>query len=168
MTYMQIESMIKNESYGSIRCIWYCNPKFYFAIGFIPFSNDQDVLTFIEDVKGFNAINIYVEHNVDIHEITDDEVEQINVENVNAFVHGVNDQVSLNDVEADVNVHDNRAGVIVDDDQADVNMEGVQAHVNVKDVQADCNMKGVESETSHDYEEAEGDECDLGLDVSVD
>lgn len=68
MSYMHIESMIKNEGYGNISCLWYWNPKFSFARGLRSLNNDQYVLNFTGDVKGFQVIDVYVEHAVDMSE----------------------------------------------------------------------------------------------------
>lgn len=41
-------------------------------------NNDQDVLRFIEYVRGFKVIDVYVERNVNIPEVTNEEVEEVN------------------------------------------------------------------------------------------
>ncbi|CAI8607876.1 unnamed protein product [Vicia faba] len=136
---MQIEKIIKSEGYDNIRCIWYWNSKFSFALGLKPLNNDKDVLTFIEDVKGFKVVYIYVEHNVHILEIIYDMVEQVNVEKVNALVY-------------DVNVND--------DQDNDVEVGG-----NAEDDESKTNP---DYEESGEYEDESEIDHDLGPDVSVD
>jgi len=54
--------MIKSEGYKSIRCLWYWNLGFSFARGLRPLNGDVDVLNFIEDINGFDLVNVYVEN----------------------------------------------------------------------------------------------------------
>lgn len=54
------------------------------------------MLRFIEDLRGFKVIDVYIEHNVDIAEVTNEEVEEVNVE--------VDFDVDVNDVEVGVNL----------------------------------------------------------------
>lgn len=58
MIYMQLETLIKNEGYKNMKCIWYCNPRFTFARGLRPLSCDVDVLKFVEDVNGYELVDV--------------------------------------------------------------------------------------------------------------
>ncbi|CAI8593754.1 unnamed protein product [Vicia faba] len=125
--------------------------------------NDQDVLTFIGDVKGYNVIDVYVEHLIEIPDYV--ELDEVNVQ----F-----DKVNMDNVQATNLVNVQVDKVNVEDVQAtEVNVEVVQANeVNMEDVQAgEVNVEEDESETNPDYEASEEneDECDtdLGPDVNV-
>ncbi|XP_058722170.1 uncharacterized protein LOC131593622 [Vicia villosa] len=192
MSYMDLESVIKSQGYGNIKCLWYWNPVLSFTRGLRPLNNDQDVLNFIEDVKGHNIVDVYVEHPVEIPDFVEtDEVnvedvqpDKVNVEDGEVDVEDVqNDEVNVEDVQPDkVNVEDGE--VNVEDVQNDeVNVEDVQpdkvnvedGEVNVEDVQVDkVNVEEDESETDPDYEPNDEDvdedesDIDLGPDVDVD
>lgn len=42
--------------------VWYRHPALGLDIGCKPFMNDADVLVFLNDVRGHDVINIYIEH----------------------------------------------------------------------------------------------------------
>lgn len=66
---MELESLIQSEGYDNIKCLWYWNPEYSFPRGLRPLNNDQDVLQFSKDVIGYEIIDVYVEHNVEISKI---------------------------------------------------------------------------------------------------
>ncbi|CAI8585914.1 unnamed protein product [Vicia faba] len=66
MSFMDLESMITSEGYGHIKCLWYWIHALSFTRGLRPLNNDQDILTFNEDVKGYNVIDVYVENPIEI------------------------------------------------------------------------------------------------------
>ncbi|CAL5194027.1 unnamed protein product [Lathyrus oleraceus] len=70
--YMELEDMIKSDGYVNIKCLWYWNPAYSFSSGLRPLNNDQDVLQFSKDVVGYDVIDVYVEHSVEIPEIIND------------------------------------------------------------------------------------------------
>ncbi|XP_058733206.1 uncharacterized protein LOC131604807 [Vicia villosa] len=163
MSYMDLESVIKSPGYGNIKCLWYWNPVFSFTRDLRPLNNDQDVLTIIEDVKGHNIVDVYVERPVEIPDFV--ETDEVNVEDVQG------DEVNVEDVQPDkVNVESDE--VNVDDVQAEkVNVESDE--VNVDDVQVDkVNVDEDENGTDPDYEpsdeDVDGIDIDLGPDVDVD
>ena len=100
MSYMDLESMIKSEGYGNIRCLWYWIPALSFTRRLRPLINDQDILTFIEDVKGYNVIDVYVEHPIEIPEFVD--AAEIPTAEIPEANNPVNVQAEELNVEADV------------------------------------------------------------------
>ncbi|XP_058759381.1 uncharacterized protein LOC131632657 [Vicia villosa] len=152
MSYMEIENMIKNEGYCNIRCLWYWHSKYAFSRGLRPLNDDKDVLNFMEDIRGYKLIDIYVEH----------KVEEVNIEDVR-FNDAIDEEVNVEEANVEeVNIEE----VIVEDENVE---EANGEDENVEDV----NVEGVNSEDSEtypDYEECEDDEDDelhtpLGSDV---
>src|ERR1051325_553313 len=146
MSYMDIEGLIKGEGYCNIQCLWDQDPKFSFSLGLRPLNNDQDVLKFVQDVRGFKVVDVYVEH----------KVEEVNIEDVNfedVDVEEVNDEEKNCE---DVNVEDGDVEEVNDED------------ANCKDVTfEDVNVENCDD--ADDYEESDdSDEWNLGPDVGVD
>lgn len=75
------------------------------------------MLNFIEYVKGFQVIDVYVEHAVDMPEYINDVAEQVNFEMVNALVNE-NEQAHVNEEEV----------------KHDVNMDEIQSNVNMDEI----------------------------------
>nr|XP_027186490.1 uncharacterized protein LOC113784480 [Cicer arietinum] len=73
MSHMQITKMVKSLGYMSFKSLWYQHPKYSFTRGLRPLNNDEDVLKFAEDVKGFNVIDVFVEHCIDNPETEPDQ-----------------------------------------------------------------------------------------------
>lgn len=73
MSHMQITKMVKSLGYMSFKRLWYQHPKYSFTRGLRPLNNDEDVLKFAEDVKGFNVIDVFVEHCIDNPETEPDQ-----------------------------------------------------------------------------------------------
>ncbi|KAK2416396.1 hypothetical protein QL285_038793 [Trifolium repens] len=65
LSYMEIDGLVKSLGYSSFKCLWYCDPRLSFSRGLRPLNKDNDVLKFIGDVKGFEVVDVYVEHKVD-------------------------------------------------------------------------------------------------------
>jgi hypothetical protein len=65
LSYMEIDGLVKSLGYSSFKCLWYCDPRLSFSRGLRPLNKDNDVLKFIGDVKGFEIVDVYVEHKVD-------------------------------------------------------------------------------------------------------
>ncbi|CAI8588931.1 unnamed protein product [Vicia faba] len=192
MSYMDIEKMIKNERYCNMRCLWYWNPKFSFSRGLQPLNDDKDVLRFMENVREFKLIDIYVEHKVEevnIEDVRFDDanieevyVEDANAEDVNGEAVNV-EEVNVEDANVEgANVEDENVEEINFEDAniEDVNSEDVNggdANVNSEDVNnEDANVElNKDNQTDLNYnmsnedgEESEDDEGNLGLDVGVD
>ena len=72
MSYIKLEKLIHLVGYTSMKCIWYVNPRYSFARGFTAIENDKDVLKFAKDVEGFELVDVYVEHDVDVPDIVDE------------------------------------------------------------------------------------------------
>ncbi|XP_050878006.1 uncharacterized protein LOC127081821 [Lathyrus oleraceus] len=138
MSYMQIEELIKDEGYCNIKCLWYWNLNFSFSRGFQPLNNDNDVLRFMEDVRGFKVIDIYVEH----------KVEEINIEDV-------------------MFEEDNYEEVNVEGADEEVNIDGADGEVNVEGVDEESETYPYYNMSSEDDKEYDIDELNLGTDVSV-
>ncbi|KAI5433596.1 hypothetical protein KIW84_020761 [Lathyrus oleraceus] len=58
--------------YTIMKCIWYCNPRFSFFLGLNSIKNDVDILNFVEGVKGYDSVGVYVEHCVGTLDIVDE------------------------------------------------------------------------------------------------
>lgn len=111
MAYMELEDMIKSESYVNIKCLWYWNHAYSFSHGLRLLNNDQDVLQFSKDVVGYDIIYLYVDHSVGIPEIVDDSEVDANIEDdgeddVQCFGFKSAD-VTEDDSELDVNIEAN-------------------------------------------------------------
>ncbi|XP_058741783.1 protein bfr2-like [Vicia villosa] len=161
MSYMEIEKMIKNEGYCNIRCLWYWNPKFAFSRGLRPLNDDKDVLRFMEDIRGYKLIDIYVEHKVEKVNIEDVRFDDANGEDENLEEENGEDE----NVE-DANGEDEN---VEEANGEDENVEGVNSEDSETD--PDYNMSNEEHEGDEDDEDDEGsedDELNLGHDVGVD
>ncbi|XP_058725642.1 uncharacterized protein LOC131596928 [Vicia villosa] len=71
MSYMQFEKLVIKEGYRNIKRMWYWNPKYSFSRGLRPLNCDGDVLKLVEDLKGFNLVDVYVEHTVEVIDESD-------------------------------------------------------------------------------------------------
>lgn len=60
MSYMQLKDLIKNEKHMNIKYMWYWNPRFIFSRDLKPLNCDLDVLKFVDDVNGFELVDVYV------------------------------------------------------------------------------------------------------------
>lgn len=61
MSFIEMEKWIKKVGYTNMKCTWYCNHRFSFS--------GADVLKFVEDVRGYDLVDVYVEHCVDTPDI---------------------------------------------------------------------------------------------------
>ncbi|XP_058755282.1 uncharacterized protein LOC131628458 [Vicia villosa] len=73
ISYIELEKLIHEVGYTSLKGIWYVNPRFSFSRGLTPIENDRDVLRFDKYVEGFDLVDVYVEHAIDIPVIVDEE-----------------------------------------------------------------------------------------------
>lgn len=138
MSYMKIEELIKGEGYCNIQCLWYWNPNFSFFRGVRPLNNDNNLLRFMEDVRRFKVIDIYVEHKVEEVNVEDVIFEEYNGKEVN--VEGAYEEINIEGADEEVNV------------------EGVNEE---SETSLDYNMR------SEDDEEDDIDELNLDADVGV-
>ena len=59
---IEVGKLVKSLGYPSFKCLWYRNPVLGLFNGRRPFNNDEDVVAFLNDVKGHDEVDIYVEH----------------------------------------------------------------------------------------------------------
>ncbi|XP_058765411.1 uncharacterized protein LOC131638892 [Vicia villosa] len=156
LSYMQIEDMIKAQGYCNIKCVWYLNPNLSFSRGLRSLNNDSDVLRFVEDVRGFKVVDIYVEHKVE-ENVEEVNVEEVNVEeDVNVEVEVNNEEVEVNNEEAanpeqnvDVEVDNEQENVedVNEDEEENVdNEEDVNEEENVEDANEEENVEDANEE----------------------
>ncbi|XP_058784836.1 uncharacterized protein LOC131659698 [Vicia villosa] len=161
ISYMQIQGMIKSEGYANIKCLWYWNPAYSFARGLRPLNNDTDVLQFSKDVEGYEVVDLYVEHSIEIPDIVDESELDANIE--------VDDDVQCTGFNCANNMNEDvGAGVDNEDeniDEADGVGEGGEAGVGNEDDQnkADGVGEGVESGVANEAE-AGNEEDDIDED----
>ncbi|GAU18410.1 hypothetical protein TSUD_202990 [Trifolium subterraneum] len=62
---LDLENIVKSLGYVDLKCMWYHHPKYSFVDGLRPFNNDSDFQKLVEDSKGYNTIDLYVEHSID-------------------------------------------------------------------------------------------------------
>jgi hypothetical protein len=62
---LDIINIVKSLGYVDLKSMWYHHPKHSFADGLRPFNNDNDFQKLVEDSKGCNTIDLYVEHAID-------------------------------------------------------------------------------------------------------
>jgi hypothetical protein len=62
---LDITNIVKSLGYVDLKSMWYHHPKHSFADGLRPFNNDNDFQKLVEDSKGCNTIDLYVEHAID-------------------------------------------------------------------------------------------------------
>jgi hypothetical protein len=146
MSYMQVEKMIKNEGYNNIKCLWYWNPKFSFSRGLRSLNNDGDVLKFIEDIKGFHVVDVYVEHNIDNPIIENAQAEDVATDGWSPTDVGNGDE--------DIGVESENVES-VDADDIDVEAENVACAGGVEDYESVDDSEYVVSE-----QEIDDDDCD--------
>lgn len=65
MFHIDLTKVVNRIGYNDFKCLSYRHPKLSLAHGLRPLNTDRDVLKFAEDVKGFEEIEIYVEHLID-------------------------------------------------------------------------------------------------------
>ncbi|XP_020230608.1 uncharacterized protein LOC109811316 isoform X2 [Cajanus cajan] len=78
MSYIDLTKLVETLGYKDFKCMWYSHPKFSLAHGLNPLNSDVDVLKFVNDVKGYEVVDVYVEHLTN----TPIEVEIVDLDNV--------------------------------------------------------------------------------------
>ncbi|KAI5439846.1 hypothetical protein KIW84_025273 [Lathyrus oleraceus] len=120
----------------NIKCMWYWNPRFIFSLDLRPLNCHLDVLKFVDDVNGFELVDVYVENKIDNLDVVYEE-ELGNVYNKEVHINGICDPNSDDDeveVESD-NVNDEvqkgiQKGSDVDD-EVQVRSDNVYVEVQV-------------------------------------
>ncbi|KAI5428369.1 hypothetical protein KIW84_033381 [Lathyrus oleraceus] len=96
---MQLEDLIRTEGYRNIKCTWYWNYKYNFSRDLRPINCDGNVLKFSKDVKGFDLVDVCVEHSIEV--IYESEI-----------IHDYDEEHGLNsdddEADTDVKVDDNK------------------------------------------------------------
>jgi hypothetical protein len=132
-SYKDVVELVKSLGYRDFKSLYYRHPQLALSRGLRPLNCDDNVLTFIEDIKGYEVVEVYLEHLVDtpilieedIHDKgkwkrvdeevvidVDDEYEgdgdyEDEVEGGSDEVEGESDKVDLNDTEDEDYVADN-------------------------------------------------------------
>ncbi|CAI8615409.1 unnamed protein product [Vicia faba] len=144
MSYMNLKNLIKDEGYRNIKCTWYWNPKYSFSRGLRPLNCDSDVLKFAEDIKGFELVDVYVEHSIEVTPIEDDDYGGLN------YVHDEVDsdvQIISNHDEAEVEVESEHVEAEVEDGSEHIEAE---VEVRIDDDEDYIGSGGKISSSSHD------------------
>ncbi|KAI5445868.1 hypothetical protein KIW84_013915 [Lathyrus oleraceus] len=146
MAYMELEDMIKSESYVNIKYLWYWNHAYRFSHGLRPLNNDQDVLQFSKDVVGYDII--YVFKSADVTK--DDSELDVNIKaNSEETPNGVTEEVTT-----DPNVV---AEKVTNDTNVDVNNETGQEGIDEDYVASEGNFEDSEFQFCEEYEKGEMD-----------
>ncbi|XP_058742388.1 uncharacterized protein LOC131614867 [Vicia villosa] len=145
MSYMQFEKLIRKEGYRNIKCMWYWNPKYSFGRGLRPLNCDGDVLKLIEDLKGFDLVDVYVEHTVEV--LGDEDI-------VNHYDEDGGPNYAEDEVDSDVEVvkdDDMTKNAYASDNEMDVN-EADRGDVDTEHVETEHVDVGMEDdEEDEDY-----------------
>ncbi|XP_073221503.1 uncharacterized protein [Cicer arietinum] len=62
MSYTDISKVVKSLGYRDFKNLYYPHPKVALSRGLRPLNCDDDVLKFVKDVKGYEVIELYVDH----------------------------------------------------------------------------------------------------------
>ncbi|XP_058784868.1 uncharacterized protein LOC131659733 [Vicia villosa] len=165
MSYMDLENLIKDEGYRNIKCIWYCNPKFCFSRGLRPINCDNDVLKFYKDIKGFELVDVYVEHSIEVTHVVKDDVDGCP---------NYGDDEADSDVEVISNLIEVEAEVEKDNVKAEVEKNHVEAEVEkdhepigMDDSDDDDDEDYIVSESEISSYSHELNECDVDYDSDM-
>ncbi|KAI5421780.1 hypothetical protein KIW84_045278 [Lathyrus oleraceus] len=102
ISYMEIFKVTKSLGYVRVKFMWYHDSKFSLEHGRIPINNDKDILKFREDMKGYDYVNIYVEHIVDeLNVVIEDGVREYIKARQDTINIDSNDEVHLEDKDED-------------------------------------------------------------------
>ncbi|XP_058753082.1 uncharacterized protein LOC131626267 [Vicia villosa] len=170
LSYMSLEKLILNEGYASIKCLHYWHPKYSFSRCLRPLNCDADVVKFVEDVKGFDLVDVYVEHSVEEPELVDEaelgqdfhgedddvvSVDFVNAEEVQQSNVGNDEEVQQgNDVDAEEMQQGN-----------DVDAEEMHQGNDADNEYEDPDFVGAESD--NESSEYECDEESIDLDLTI-
>ncbi|WJX34001.1 hypothetical protein P8452_22155 [Trifolium repens] len=64
-SYKDVVELVKSLGYRDFKCLYYRHPQLALSRGLRPLNCDDNVLTFIEDIKGYEVVEVYLEHLVD-------------------------------------------------------------------------------------------------------
>ncbi|RDY08709.1 hypothetical protein CR513_07035, partial [Mucuna pruriens] len=65
MSYIDITKLIKSIGYVYFKSLWYQHLRLSLSQGLKPLNCDGDVLKFVEDVKTFEVVSVFVKHLID-------------------------------------------------------------------------------------------------------
>jgi len=65
VSYMDISKLVESLGYSDFKSLYYRHPKLAFSRELRPLNCEADVVKFVEDVKGYEVIEVYVEHLLD-------------------------------------------------------------------------------------------------------
>ncbi|CAI8589726.1 unnamed protein product [Vicia faba] len=106
----------------NIKCMWYWNPKYSFSRGLRPLNYDSGVLKLAEDIKGFDLVDVYVEHSIEVTPVED---------NVDGCPNYVDDEADSN-----VEIISNH-----DETEVEVGSEPIEAEVEVESEPIEAEVK---------------------------
>ncbi|XP_058733531.1 uncharacterized protein LOC131605157 [Vicia villosa] len=145
--------------------MWYWNPKFSFSRGLRPLNCDKDVLKFVDDIKGFQLVDVYVEHTIEVTPVVED------------YVDGCPNYVD-DEAESDVEVEKEYVDDEVEKENVDTEVEKEHVDTEVEKEHVDAEVEdddeeyiATESEMSsysHDLNECVPESEDEGQDVELD
>lgn len=95
------------------------DPRFSFSSGLRPINYDADMLKLIEDISGFNLVDMYVKHEVNNPYIID-EADAFHGFDVDDDVQDNNDNEDIVEVDDDVEVNNDKEDNVVVDDKVEV------------------------------------------------
>jgi hypothetical protein len=64
-SYKDVVELVKSLGYRDFKSLYYRHPQLALSRGLRPLNCDDNVLTFIEDIKGYEVVEVYLEHLVD-------------------------------------------------------------------------------------------------------
>ncbi|WJX76741.1 hypothetical protein P8452_60124 [Trifolium repens] len=64
-SYKDVVELVKSLGYRDFKSLYYRHPQLALSRGLRPLNCDDNVLTFIEDIKGHEVVEVYLEHLVD-------------------------------------------------------------------------------------------------------
>ena len=64
MSYIDFTKMINSPRYKSFKFLWYRDPRKALCRGLKPLNCDSDILQLVEDVSGFDVVEVYVDEGV--------------------------------------------------------------------------------------------------------
>ncbi|KAH1111095.1 hypothetical protein GYH30_009740 [Glycine max] len=120
------------KGFKNFKCLWYKHPRFALSCGSKSLNSDKDVLQLTNDCKGFEIVEIYVKHVIDVPIIGEEFVNE-----------GGSDFVTIDDSDSGGEGDVQRKGV---GDVSDANAQGECDHVVVADVEGEGDVVVVHGE----------------------
>ena len=67
MSFIEIKKKVVDDlGFKNFKCLWYKHPRFALSCGSKSLNSDKDVLQLTNDCKGFEIVEIYVKHVIDV------------------------------------------------------------------------------------------------------